>query len=215
MSIGPGGSRGGSARLEWRTERRRVRDLVPWEGNPRKISEKQAEQLRASLDRFGVADIPVIDADGTIVGGHQRCAILMAQGKGDLEVDVRVPSRKLTGDEFAELNLRLNRNLGAWDFDVLADMDEDLLLSVGFDEEELLVGFGLSRAEDSAQDPDRYCLQTVDSPDTNRLKMRLSLFCETEQEFEEFRAALGKDARGYELDREKILDLLRAAGPRA
>ena len=115
----------------------RVRDLIPWEGNPRKITESQADQLRISLDKFGVADIPVVDADGTIVGGHQRCAILMAQGKGDMEVDVRVPSRKLTDEEFAELNLRLNKNLGEWDFDVLANFSEDLLLSVGFDEEEL------------------------------------------------------------------------------
>ena len=202
-------------KLEWRTERRRVRDLVPWEGNPRKITEKQAQDLQASLDRFGVADIPVIDADNRLVGGHQRCAILMAQGKGDMEVDVRVPSRKLTDEEFAELNLRLNKNVGSWDFDVLANMDENLLLSIGFDEEELLVGFGLSRAEDAALDPDRYCLLTVEPPEAPRLKMRLSLFCETEEEFEEFRTALGKDAQGYELDKEKILGLLRAAGPRA
>jgi hypothetical protein len=204
-----------AGRIEWRTEQRRVRDLIPWEGNPRKISDRQAEQLRASLDRFGVADIPVIDADGTIVGGHQRCAILMAQGKGDLEVDVRVPSRKLTDEEFAELNLRLNKNVGSWDFEVLANMDENLLLSIGFDEEELLVGFGLSRAEDAALDPDRYCLLTVEPPEAPRLKMRLSLYCDTEEEFEEFRAALGRDPRGYELDKEKILELLRAAGPRA
>jgi hypothetical protein len=202
-------------KLEWRTEQRRVRDLIPWEGNPRKITERQAQDLRASLDRFGVADIPVVDADGTIVGGHQRCAILMAQGKGDLEVDVRIPSRKLADEEFQELNLRLNKNIGSWDFDVLANMDENLLLSIGFDEEELLVGFGLSRAEDAALDPDRYGLLTVEPSEAPRLKMRLSLFCETEEEFEEFRAALGKDAQRYELDKEKILELLRAASPRA
>lgn len=215
MSTRNGGFRMVAGLIEWRTERRRIRDLVPWEGNPRKITEKQAQDLRASLDRFGVADIPVVDADGTIVGGHQRCAILMAQGKGDMEVDVRIPSRKLTDEEFAELNLRLNKNVGSWDFDVLANMDENLLLSIGFDEEELLVGFGLSRAEDATLDPDRYGLLTVDPTEAPRLKMRLSLFCETEEEFEEFRAALGKDARGYELDKEKILELLRVAAPRA
>jgi hypothetical protein len=195
--------------LLWRTERRRVRDLIPWEGNPRKISEQQAEQLRASLDRFGVADIPVVDADGTIVGGHQRCAILMAQGKGNLEVDVRVPSRKLTDEEFAELNLRLNKNLGEWDFDVLANFSEDLLLSIGFDEEELIVGFGLSRAEDAAQDPDRYCLLTVEPPESPRLKMRLAFYCDTREEFEEIRAAFGRDPEGNELDKERFLDLIR------
>src|SRR3990170_4958527 len=119
----------GSLMLQWHTERRRVRDLIPWEGNPRQISETQADQLRESLDRFGLVGIPVVDADGRIVGGHQRCAILMAQGKGDMEVDVRVPSRKLTDEELQELNLRLNKNVGSWDFEVLANMDENLLLT--------------------------------------------------------------------------------------
>jgi hypothetical protein len=195
--------------LEWRTERRRVRDLIPWEGNPRKISEQQAEQLRKSLDRFGVADIPVVDADGRIVGGHQRCAILMAQGKGDMEVDVRVPSRKLTDEEFAELNLRLNKNLGEWDFDVLANFSEDLLLAVGFDEEELMVGFGLSRAEDAAQDPDRYCLLTVEPPEAPRLKMKLAFYCDTREEYEEIRRAFGKDSEGNELDKDRFMEIVR------
>lgn len=196
-------------KLEWRTERRKIRDLIPWEGNPRKISAKQAEQLKASLDRFGVAAIPVIDADGTIVGGHQRAAILMSEGRGDLEIDVRVPTRKLTDEEFAELNLRLNRNLGEWDFDMLANFSEDLLLSVGFDEEELIVGFGLSRAEDAAQDPDRYCLLTVEPPEAPRLKMRLAFHCDTIEEFEEIKKLLGKGEESNELDKDRLLGLLR------
>lgn len=201
--------------LEWRTEKRRVRDLVPWESNPRKITEKQADDLRKSLDKFGVADIPVVDVDGTIVGGHQRCEILMAQGKGDMEVDVRVPSRKLTEEEFAELNLRLNKNLGEWDFDVLANFSEDLLLSIGFDAEELMVGFGLSRSEDAAQDPDRYCLLTVEPPEAPRLKMKLAFHCDTREEFEEIRAAFGRDPEGNELDKQKFLDLIREVVTRA
>jgi len=195
--------------MQWKTERRRVRDLVPWDGNPRRITERQAEELRKSLDRFGVADIPVVDADGRIVGGHQRCAILTAQGKGDMEVDVRVPSRKLTDEEFAELNLRLNKNLGEWDFDVLANFSEDLLLAVGFDDEELLVGFGLSRAEDAAQDPNRYCLLAVEPPEAPRLKMKLAFYCDTREEYEEIRGAFGKDSEGNELDKERFMEIVR------
>jgi hypothetical protein len=200
--------------MQWRTERRRVRDLVPWEGNPRRITERQAEELRKSLDRFGVADIPVVDVDGRIVGGHQRCAILMAQGKGDLEVDVRVPSRKLNDEEFAELNLRLNKNLGEWDFDVLANFSEDLLLSVGFDDEELLVGFGLSRAKDAVQDPDRYCLLTVEPPEAPRLKMKLAFYCDTREEYEEIRGVFGKGSEGNELDKERFMEIVRGMAAR-
>jgi len=201
-------------KIEWETERRRVRDLVPWQGNPRKMSESQAAQLRESLDRFGVADIPVVDADGTIVGGHQRCAILLAQGKGDMEVDVRVPSRKLTEEEFAELNLRLNKNMGEWDFDVLASFSEDLLLSVGFDEEELKVGFGLSGAEDSLDDPDRYCVLTVEPPEAPRLKMRMSFYCDTEEEYRQVRDAFGKSEEGSELDKERFMEIVRGMAAR-
>lgn len=197
-------------RIEWRTERRRVRDLVPWEGNPRRITEKQADDLRKSLDRFGVADIPVVDADNRLIGGHQRCAILMAQGKGEMEVDIRVPSRKLTDDEFVELNLRLNKNLGEWDFDVLANFSEDLLLSVGFDEEELIVGFGLSRAEDAAQDPDRYLLLTVEPPEAPRLKMRMSFNCDNLEEYQQVKAVFSKGVgEGNELDKEKFMEIVR------
>ena len=200
------------SRLEWRTERRRIRDLVPWEGNPRKISERQAEQLRASLDRFGVADIPVVDVDGTIIGGHQRCAILMAQGRGDIEVDVRVPSRKLTDEEFAELNLRLNKNAGEWDFGVLANFSEDLLLSVGFEQDELIVGFGLSKAEDSARDPSRYIVLAIEPPEAPRLKGRLAVYCDTLEEFLEVKRAFGRlgEDGDNELDKERFMETVRA-----
>ena len=36
-----------------------------------------------------------------------------------------------------ELNLRLNKNLGDWDFELLKDFDQDLLVDVGFDSVEL------------------------------------------------------------------------------
>jgi hypothetical protein len=202
--------------IEWRTEKRRVRDLLPWQGNPRKITEKQAEELRKSLDRFGVADIPVVDVDGRIVGGHQRCAILMAQGKGDMEVDVRVPARKLTEEEYTELNLRLNKNLAEWDFDMLANIDENLLLMAGFDEEELMVGFGLSKAEDSLVEPDRYNLLTVEPPEAPRLKMRMSFYCDTREEYDQIKAVFGRPEEfNNELDKERFLELVRGMVERA
>jgi len=40
-------------------------------------------------------------------------------------------------DKEKELNLRLNRNLGEWDFKLLADFDESLLATIGFSSEEL------------------------------------------------------------------------------
>jgi len=121
-------------KLTWKTERRKVADLVPYKHNPRKITPEQAKQLTASLEKFNLAEIPAINTDNTIIAGHQRLAILKAAGRGKELVDVRVPNRKLTEAELKEYNLRSNKNTGEWDFDILtANFPEDMLKDVGFD----------------------------------------------------------------------------------
>jgi len=116
--------------ITWRTERRKVADLKPFPGNPRRASEKQVADLDTSLERFNVAEPLVINTDGTIIGGNFRTSRLRAAGIA--EVDVRVPSRTLTDHEAMELNLRLNKNTAEFDFDVLGNIELDLLKDVGF-----------------------------------------------------------------------------------
>lgn len=125
-------------RIKWHTEKREVRQLVPYKHNPRKLTEEQREQLTKSIEKFDLAEIPAINTDGTIIAGHQRVSILNALGRGSEEIDVRVPNRPLTEDELKEYNLRSNKNSGEWDFDVLlAEFDIDMLKDVGFSAEEL------------------------------------------------------------------------------
>ena len=124
-------------KLKWHTEQRIINDLIPYKENPRTMTEKQKNDLEESLKRFNLMSIPVINTDNTIISGHQRMKILQLVGRGKEEIDVRVPNRKLTKDEFKEANLRENKNLGGWDWDILANFDEELLLDVGFTEEEL------------------------------------------------------------------------------
>jgi hypothetical protein len=131
-----------NGQIVWRSEKRRISELRPAEYNPRELTEKQFKDLRMSLDRFSLADPIVINQDNTIIGGHQRINILKLFGED--EVDVRVPSRPLSKDEEQELNLRLNKNLGQWDFDKLANFDEELLKKIGFDSQELDRIFQLS-----------------------------------------------------------------------
>ena len=121
--------------LIWKAEKRKISELVVAGYNPRKLTEKQSTDLKASLDKFNLADPIVINKDNKIIGGHQRINIL--KEKGDETVDVRVPDRQLTETEEKELNLRLNRNLGDWDFDKLGEFGEDMLLDVGFDSNEV------------------------------------------------------------------------------
>jgi DNA modification methylase len=123
--------------ITWTTVKRKVSDLVPWDKNPRKLTESEERNLRASLEKFNLMSIPVINTDDRIVSGHQRIKILHLLGRREEIIDVRIPSRSLTEDEYKEAALRENQNTGSWDHELLKDMDMDLLLNVGFDDNEL------------------------------------------------------------------------------
>lgn len=117
--------------VKWHEEEWPISKLVPCSYNPRKITRHDRDQLSRSLDRFGQCDPLIIQPDGRIIGGHQRYAIL--KQKKVKTVKVSVPSRELTEEEFQELMVRLNRNNGEWDYDVLANaFDTNSLLDFGF-----------------------------------------------------------------------------------
>jgi len=133
-------------KIKWKSDKRKIEDLKPFEGNPRMAGEKEMADLTKSLDKFDLADPLVINTDGEVIGGNFRLKLLTKRGVK--EVDVRVPNRKLNRKEAEELNLRLNKNTGLWDFGVLANFSEDLLKDVGFESEELDNIFGLESNED-------------------------------------------------------------------
>ncbi len=125
-------------KLEWHTEKRIVKNLLPYEKNPRVITDKQMEDLKKSLQKFGLAEIPAIDLGGKICAGHQRIKALQLLGRENDEIDVRIPNRKLTKSEFKEYLLGSNKLGGDWDFNILAnDFDLDTLTASGFDANDL------------------------------------------------------------------------------
>ena len=112
--------------LYWKTERRKVSELIFAEKNPRKLTEKQRLDLSESLKKFDLAEIPVVTTENEIIAGNQRVKVLTMLGRSDDEIDVRVPSRELTVEEKEEYLLRSNKNTGEWDFDsLLKDFDID------------------------------------------------------------------------------------------
>ena len=122
----------------WKTEKRKLSDLVPASYNPRKLTEKQYQNLKDSLEKFGLAEIPAINTDNLVLAGHQRLKVLTDIFGKDHEIDVRVPNRKLTDAEAKEYNIRSNKNTGEWDWDILAnDFEITDLIDWGFKEEEL------------------------------------------------------------------------------
>ena len=119
------------AKLYWKKEKRIIKDLMLQDINPRKISKEQKEALQKSLEKFNLADIPVLNTDNTIISGNQRLQILYDLGKGNDEIDVRVPNRKLTDDELKEYMLIANTHAGVFDAELLDAHFEDI--EVDFD----------------------------------------------------------------------------------
>ncbi|MBI2473991.1 DNA modification methylase [Candidatus Uhrbacteria bacterium] len=115
-----------------------VVDLKPAEYNPRKHSQEQMTQLQESIKRFGLVD-PIIcnnasERSNIVIGGHFRLEAAKALGYTTIPVVyVHIPEI----EKEKELNVRLNKNTGEFDLDLLAQFDESFLQDIGFDSEEL------------------------------------------------------------------------------
>ena len=110
---------------------KKISELKAAPYNPRTSTEKQEAHLKASLKKFGVVE-PIIfnKQTGFIVGGHFRVRELKKLGYKEIEcviVDLNEADEK-------ELNIRLNANTGAWDWDSLANSwDAEQLTEWGLD----------------------------------------------------------------------------------
>lgn len=113
-------------------------DLIMAEYNPRQLTKDQYVQLKDSIERFGLVDPLIVnkhkERKNILVGGHQRLKIAREMGVTDIpcvEVDLSLDQEK-------ELNIRLNKNVGEWDYDSLANnFDVGELKDWGFSSDEL------------------------------------------------------------------------------
>lgn len=112
--------------------------LKPSEHNPRKWPEDKISALRESIRRFGLVD-PIIcnsaaGRENVVIGGNFRLNVAKELGYKEVPV-VYIKLEDLERER--ELTIRLNKNTGEWDLDLLAAFDEALLKDIGFDSEEL------------------------------------------------------------------------------
>jgi hypothetical protein len=139
--------------IQWHLEKRLIKELKPHPHNPRQISKDQMRHLAMSMETYGFIDKPAINTDNTIIGGHQR--VTYWKKEGHKEIECWLPSRTLDDKEVEKLMLRLNRNHGEFDYDVLANsFDVPDLLDCGFLPDELELNCGDIETDDKPGEPD-------------------------------------------------------------
>ena len=115
-----------------------IKDLVPTEYNPRKWDQEAIDQLAESIKRFGLVDPILVNGSknrkNIVIGGHFRLKVAKDLGYKEVPV-VYIVIDDIEREK--ELNIRLNKNLGDWDYSLLAEFDASLLTDVGFSSEEL------------------------------------------------------------------------------
>lgn len=116
----------------------KISELKPALYNPRKWSESAVEQLTESIKRYGLVDPILVNGaksrKNIVIGGHFRLKIakdLKLESVPVVYIDIVDEAKE------KELNIRLNKNLGEWDYDLLKDFDESLLTDIGFNSQEL------------------------------------------------------------------------------
>ena len=154
--------------------------LISAEYNPRQLKKEQYQNIKESLQRFGFVDPVIInknkDRKNIIIGGHQRVKVAK-----DLEyTEVPCLELDLTLDKEKELNIRLNKNVGEWDYDILANLfDFNELMDWGFTDEDL-------KLFDNGYD-DEFVL-----PDGDKEPFRQITFTLSDEQYEVVEAALKK-----------------------
>ena len=112
--------------------------------NPRVWSKEATEQLKASIERYGLVDPLIVNSapgrEGVIIGGNFRAKVSGELGIQDVPVIyINIPDL----EREKELNLRLNRNVGEFSWDLLGNFSEAMLKDVGFTSEEMDEVFGI------------------------------------------------------------------------
>jgi hypothetical protein len=129
--------------LTWSLKIIPVSQLKEWEGNPRKISKEDIDELKKSFQEFGHARTLTVCPEGDlyiIIGGNQsKKALTELKYK---EIQCSVASRELTEQEKKKLSVFLNhrsKGEGEWDFEMLKDWEfdfNDLGIEFGPEEKE-------------------------------------------------------------------------------
>src|SRR3989338_1835125 len=115
-----------------------ISELKSADYNPRRHDADAVDQLKISIERYGMVDPIIVNCApermNIVIGGHMRIKSAKELGIESIPV-VYVNNPEVAKEK--EINLRLNKNTGEWDLELLAEFDESLLDDVGFSSEEI------------------------------------------------------------------------------
>lgn len=135
----------------------RIEELKPAGYNPRKEltpDDAEYQKIKRSIDEFGYVDPVIVNADMTVIGGHQRLKVLKDLGYDEIEC-VMIDIDK---DHEKALNLALNKITGEWDDAKLKDLLQELdtgaidMDITGFDFDEIEQLLGQEHQEEASED---------------------------------------------------------------
>jgi len=118
-----------------------INKLKDYKHNPRKITKKEYNNLVIKIKEDGYHSRIKVDKNFTIIGGDKRKKALLEVFGKDYKVQVLIPDRELTDEEFDRINIRDNLHSGTFDYDILSSrFDLEALSKIGMDEN-AIIGF--------------------------------------------------------------------------
>lgn len=125
-----------------------IEKLKPAEYNPRKDlkpEDEEYQKIKKSLIEFGYVAPIIVNADMTVIGGHQRLKVLKELGYTEIECNVV----DLDKDKEKALNIALNKITGEWDNTKLEELLAELKeTSIDMD----MTGFSFDEVDNMLKD---------------------------------------------------------------
>lgn len=125
-----------------------ITKLIATDYNPRKHTSSQKKELMESIARFGLVDPLIVNSapsrENIILGGHFRLEVLKELGYIEVPV-VYINISDLEMEK--ELVIRLNKNQGEFDLELLKKFNEDFLKNLGFESTKLDEIFTVEKEE--------------------------------------------------------------------